>query len=96
MAVSSIWLCKTTQTAPAGTPTCTNTSGDFTGTITAASVVAIGGGNVGQQIGAGEFSKVLAAIRAGNAYVNVHTNLSTGGEIRGQIKVNGNDDDDED
>lgn len=36
-----------------------------------------------QQIGAEQLAKVIDAIRAGNAYV--HTNLSTGGEIRGQI-----------
>jgi len=51
--------------------------------------VAIGGANVGQQIRAEQFSKALAAIRAGHAYVNVHTNASTGGEIRGQIKATG-------
>jgi CHRD domain len=98
-----IWFCKTTQAdAPAGTPTCTNGSGSFSGTITAANVVAIGGANVSQQVGAGELAKVIAAIRAGKAYANVHTNLSTGGEIRGQIEVvrrendDGDDDEDED
>jgi hypothetical protein len=50
-------------------------------------VVAIGGANVSQQVGAGEFAKVIAAIRGGVAYANVHTALSTGGEIRGQIRV---------
>ena len=92
-----IWFCQSASNpGPAGTPNCTNGSGTFSGTITAANVVAIGGANAGQQISAGEFAKVLAAIRAGNAYANVHTNLSTGGEIRGQIKVNGKDDDDDD
>jgi hypothetical protein len=96
-----IWFCQSASNpGPVGTPPCTNGSGTFSGTITAANVVAIGGANVGQQISAGEFAKVLAAIRAGNAYANVHTNLSTGGEIRGQIKVvkkfDDNDDDDED
>jgi hypothetical protein len=81
------WFCQSTSNpGPAGTPDCTNGSGTFTGTITAASIVAIGGGNVGQQIGAQELAKVIAAIRAGNAYANVHTDLSTGGEIRGQIR----------
>jgi diadenosine tetraphosphatase ApaH/serine/threonine PP2A family protein phosphatase len=36
---------------------------------------------------------VLEAIRAGKAYANVHSNLSPGGEIRGQIKVVGRNDD---
>jgi hypothetical protein len=82
-----IWFCQSASNpGPAGTPDCTNGSGTFTGTITAASIVAIGGGNVGQQIGAQELAKVIAAIRAGNTYVNVHTDLSTGGEIRGQVR----------
>jgi CHRD domain len=83
-----IWFCQSTSNpGPVGTPDCTNGSGTFTGTITAASIVAIGGGNVGQQIGAQELAKVIAAIRARNAYANVHTDLSTGGEIRGQIRA---------
>jgi len=91
-----IWFCQSASNqGPAGTPNCTNGSGTFSGTITAANVVAIGGANVGQQVGAGEFSKVLAAIRAGKAYANVHTNLSTGGEIRGQIKVVGRENDED-
>jgi len=83
-----IWFCQSASNpGPVGTPDCTNGSGVFTGTITAASVVAIGGANAGQQIGAQELAKVIAAIRGGNAYANVHTNLSTGGEIRGQIRA---------
>jgi hypothetical protein len=83
-----IWFCQSASNlGPVGTPECTNGSGKFVGAITAASIVAIGGGNVGQQIGAQELAKVIAAIRAGNAYANVHTNLSTGGEIRGQIRA---------
>lgn len=83
-----IWFCQSASNpGPAGTPNCTNGSGHFTGTITAASVVAITGANAGQQIGAQELSKVIAAIRAGHAYANVHTNLSPGGEIRGQIRA---------
>jgi CHRD domain len=83
-----IWFCQTDASpGPAGTPTCTNGSGHFTGTITSANVVAITGANAPQQIGAGDFDKVLEAIRAGKAYANVHSTLSPGGEIRGQIKV---------
>jgi CHRD domain len=82
------WFCQSASNpGPAGTPDCTNGSGTFTGTITAASIVAIGGGNVGQQIGAEQLAKVIDAIRAGNAYANVHTDLSTSGEIRGQVRA---------
>ena len=50
----------------------------------AANVVA--GATASQQLAAGELAEVIAAIRAGAAYANVHTNLSPGGEIRGQIR----------
>ena len=84
-----VWLCQTTTTpAPATvagiTPFCPQ-SGTVTGTITAANVVAAG--TASQQIVAGELAEVIAAIRAGVAYANVHaTPLNPGGEIRGQIR----------
>jgi hypothetical protein len=93
----SIWLCQTaTNPAPVTTPativpTCP-ASGSVTGTITAAHVI----GPVPQLVTAGQLDEVLAAIRAGLAYVNVHTGPNTtsvptspgvpGGEIRGQIR----------
>jgi CHRD domain-containing protein len=43
---------------------------------------------------AGELDEVIAAIRAGVAYVNVHaTPLNPGGEIRGQIRGSDRDED---
>jgi hypothetical protein len=81
-----IWLCGTASNpGPTGTQTCTPGSGTFTGHITAANVVA--GATATQQLAAGELAEVIAAIRAGAAYANVHTNLSPGGEIRGQIRA---------
>jgi hypothetical protein len=85
-----IWLCQTTGTFidPAGlAPQCDpgqTTEAVVTGKITAANVVAPT--PAPQQILAGELDEVIALIRAGFAYVNVHTNLSPGGEIRGQIE----------
>ena len=93
-----IWLCQTTTTqAPASvaaiTPFCPQ-SGTVTGHITTANVVAAG--TASQSITAGELAEVIAAIRAGVAYANVHsTPLTPGGEIRGQLRV-GDDDDDHD
>lgn len=82
-----IWLCQTaTNPAPAVvaaiTPICP-TSGSVTGAILMESVLASSGS---QMIQAGELEEVIAAIRAGAAYVNVHSTVAPGGEIRGQIK----------
>jgi hypothetical protein len=94
----AVWLCETaTNRAPVTNPpsivpTCPDPGGTVTGTITAAHVI----GPTGQLITAGQLDEVLAAIRAGLAYVNVHSganNTSTppspgvaGGEIRGQFR----------
>lgn len=83
----AVWLCQSaTNPAPAAvaatTPVCTSPAGVFSGRITANSVVGPGGA---QQLGASELDELVAALRAGVAYTNVHTNLSPGGEIRGQI-----------
>jgi CHRD domain-containing protein len=85
-----IWLCQTTTTpAPAAvaglTPFCPQ-SGTVTGHITATNV--INASTASQQITAGELDEVIAAIRAGVAYANVHaTPLNPGGEIRGHIRA---------
>jgi len=53
----------------------------ITGTITPADVI----GPTGQGIAPGEWSELVAAIRAGVAYANVHSMTQPAGEIRGQI-----------
>jgi CHRD domain len=73
----SVFLC-----GGGGRPSCTPTSGTFTGTVTASDVI----GPAGQGIAAGEFAELLRAMREGATYVNVHTDKHPGGEIRGQIK----------
>lgn len=83
----AVWLCQSaTNPAPAAvastTPLCTSPAGVFSGRITTAAVVGPGGA---QQLAAGELEELVAALRAGVAYTNVHTVLSPGGEIRGQI-----------
>ena len=84
-----VWLCgTTTNPGPAGTQTCPQNAkaNPVTGRITAPNVIAAS--NPVQLINAGDLAKVIEALRAGAAYANVHsTPTTTGGEIRGQIRV---------
>ena len=41
---------------------------------------------VPQSLGEDDFAGLIRAIRAGTAYLNVHTTQSPAGEIRGDIK----------
>src|SRR4029453_4868923 len=81
-----IFLCQTaTNPDPTGlAPECPQ-EGTVSGTITAANVIA--GATASQQLVVGDLAAVIAAIRAGAAYANVHTTPSPGGEIRGQIRT---------
>jgi hypothetical protein len=94
-----IWLCQTATTpAPPAvasiTPVCPQ-SGTVSGTITAANVIPAA--TTSQQITAGQLDKVIAAIRGGVAYANVHaTPLNPGGEIRGLIRAAEDQDQDHD
>ena len=77
-----VWLCGTAANpGPAGTQTCPQ-SGTVRGAIGFAQVLAA---PATQQLAAGEIQELIRAMRAGAAYVNVHTTISPGGEIRGQI-----------
>jgi len=53
------------------------------GELTAEDVV----GPAPQGIAPTEFAEIIAAMRAGRAYVNVHSSKYGGGEIRAQIRV---------
>ena len=72
-----IHFCGTGGTAP-----CPASPGFVSGVVTAANVVAV----AAQGIAAGDFAKVIRAMRKGDAYVNVHTGVFPGGEIRGPIE----------
>lgn len=92
----SVWLCANNPpitTAPAGTQICPTPGGTIHGVITAANVV----GPVAQGVPAGDFARLIRAIKEGNTYANVHTTRSPSGEIRGQIdRGKGHDDHDND
>jgi hypothetical protein len=63
---------------------CPGPSGTVEGTIAAADIL----GLATQQVPAGAFEEFKNALLHGNAYANVHTAASPGGEIRGQIRTN--------
>lgn len=79
----SVFLCSNLGNGPAGTAACPSPGGTVGGTITAASVI----GPAGQGISAGQFDKLLKAMRSGVTYVNVHSVQFPGGEVRGQLRL---------
>ena len=80
-----VWLCNTTTNPGPATfkgPACPAApGGTVTGIIQAADVLAV----TPQGIAAGEFDEFVAALKKELAYVNVHSSLFPGGEIRGQV-----------
>jgi len=57
--------------------------GTVTGTVVAADVT----GPAGQGIEPGEFAEIIAAMKSGVTYANVHSDKHPGGEIRGQLNA---------
>jgi len=91
----SIFLCSNLPNPPAGTPACPDDathSGTVSRTVSAADVTAMA---ASQGVPAGDFKDVVRAIASHVTYANVHTTNHPGGEIRGQIRQRGDDEDDE-
>jgi hypothetical protein len=82
-----VFLCSNLGNGPAGTQACPSGGGTVSGTITAASVLAV----KGQNITAGDFNGFIDILTSNSAYVNVHTTNFPAGEIRGQVRPGGQD-----
>ncbi|PYQ62233.1 MAG: hypothetical protein DMF53_13495 [Acidobacteria bacterium] len=78
-----IFLCSNLGNGPAGTQACPTGNGTISGTIHASDVI---GGAFSQGVTPGDLNAVLRGIRVGVVYVNVHTSVFPGGEIRGQLQ----------
>jgi hypothetical protein len=63
-------------------PACPPQPAVVTGAVTMADIV----GPAGQGIAAGEFAEIVAAMRTGFTYANVHTPTFGSGEIRGAVR----------
>jgi hypothetical protein len=77
----SAFLCTNLGNGPAGTPACPPAPATVSGTIRPPDVV----GPETQGIEPGAFAELVAAIRAGYTYANVHSTKWPGGEIRAQL-----------
>jgi hypothetical protein len=78
----SFFLCTNAGNGPAGTQTCPEGPAVVEGVIDASLII----GPVGTGIEPGAFAEIVAAIRNGTAYANVHSSKWPAGEIRGQLK----------
>jgi CHRD domain len=76
----TVFLCSNLGNGPAGTPACP-ASGTVSRTVPGTDILAPGT----QGIEAGNFAELVAAMRAGHTYANVHSAKWPTGEIRAQI-----------
>jgi hypothetical protein len=86
----SVFLCSNLGNGPAGTQACPPAPATISGVITAADVspnIAATAGARQQGLDTGEMNELVAAMRAGYTYANVHSTKWPGGEIRAQIHV---------
>jgi hypothetical protein len=87
----TVFLCTNLGNGPAGTQACPAPPATITGTIVAADVspnIPATAAARTQGLNTGEMDELIAAIRAGVTYVNIHSTLWPGGEVRSQIDGN--------
>ncbi|HKV33777.1 MAG TPA: CHRD domain-containing protein [Pyrinomonadaceae bacterium] len=87
----SVFLCTNLGNGPAGTQPCPAPPAKISGTIFAADVspnIPATAAARTQGLNTGEIGELIKAMRAGATYVNVHSTLWPGGEIRSQIDGN--------
>jgi hypothetical protein len=87
----SVFLCTNLGNGPAGTQPCPAPPATISGTIVAADVspnIPATAAARTQGLGTGEIDELIAAIRAGATYVNIHSTTWPGGEVRSQIDGN--------
>jgi hypothetical protein len=86
----SVFLCTNLGNGPTGIQLCPAAPATITGTIAITDVspnIAATAGARAQGLDTGEMDELIAAMRAGATYVNVHTTVRAGGEIRSQIET---------
>lgn len=87
----SVFLCTNLGNGPAGIQPCPPAPATISGVIQAADVspnIPATAPARAQGLDTGELDELIAAMRAGATYVNVHTTGRPGGEIRSQIGGN--------
>ena len=85
----TVFLCTNLGNGPAGTQPCPAPPAVISGVIAAADVspnIPATAAARTQGLNTGEFDELVAAMRAGATYVNVHTTTWPGGEVRSQIE----------
>jgi hypothetical protein len=79
-----VFLCTNLGNSPVPVQACPADGGTISGTIKAADVIGVAGG-AAVGIDTGDFADLVRAIRAGAAYVNVHSTTRPAGEVRAQL-----------
>ena len=84
----SFFLCSNLAAPPPGTQACPEGPAEIEGIVMADQIIGPGptATSPGQGIEPGAFAEVVAALRGGVAYANVHTSKWPAGEIRGQLR----------